>query len=211
MRLFLSCIMLLAIAIGQAQDAEIWLGAKAKYELNGQIRLGFQQEFRWVDHSDKDPWRSFTQLSTKIKINDFFGFRIGTRFTDRSLNRLRLYGDALLKYKKKGLPIRVSYRLRFQHTYKFDNEISEPEKWSCVLRNKLTVEYNLSKLVDPYVAGELFYDFSDEETYQFRLTLGADWRLTKKLNLASFLTLERPTNNGNSVSIIGARAYYNIN
>ena len=67
------------------------------------------------------------------------------------------------------------------------------------LRNKLAVSYNFSKLVDPFIASELYFRIRNKpnEFQKYRLDVGLDWRLGKKCNLSTFYRLQKEINVNN--------------
>jgi len=61
--------------------------------------------------------------------------------------------------------------------------------------DKLTFDYNASKLVDPYSAGEIFYRLDGK--YEFRVWRfigGLTWRINKKLDLKTYYQFEQEFN-----------------
>ena len=85
-------------------------------------------------------------------------------------------------WSKKGAPLSFGYRLRFQSLLGNNK---------TYVRNKLKFEYNLSKLVDPFMAYELFFRLNGKNEFRVsRITLGLDWRITKPLHLTTFYRLQ---------------------
>ena len=77
-----------------------------------------------------------------------------------------------------------NYRLRGQY-FTAINKLED----GFVVRNKIGVNYNLSKLVDPSLSWELFYDIERGLDQRFKFAL--KWRLSKDIDLNSFYALER--------------------
>lgn len=199
---------------GQATDQELWLGAKLKYKVSDTWKLGFQYEHR-RDNNFEDPAQSFGELSSRFKLNKYFGLALAGRYSIRpNRDRVRLSVDLLFKYKEKGFPIRIGFRSRYQSSYRLNPNKDVKDNLDHAFRNKLVVEYNLSKLVDPYASGELYYDLNNREFSRYRLTLGADWNMTKKLSAATFIRSEGEIVEGQTedhVTIYGVRLSFEIN
>ncbi len=71
----------------------------------------------------------------------------------------------------------------------------------------MEINYNLSRLIDPFVAGEMYYRIWNKpnELQKYRLDFGLDWRLSKKSALTTFYRYQKEINVNNPVSdhIIG--------
>ena len=131
-------------------DIEFWSGANVKYDLSKKFRIDLEEQLR-LDNNITQFKTVFTQLGVRYRLHRYI--RIGTayRFIIRSNEiRHRISGDIIFRYRKKKFPLRVNYRIRLQKT--FQNNTSRN-----YLRNKLRVGYNATRLVDPYIAGELYY------------------------------------------------------
>lgn len=173
------------IPISQAQekDTEMWLGgsldSKFSKKLNGQI----SQVFKFNDTISRYK-SSFTELGLKYDLNKFIDFKINYRFIGNPPdgNTHRFSADFASIIKKKNFPLSFAYRMRYQHEILINNRNT-----TDFIRNKFTLKYNLSKIVDPFVSFEMFYRLNGKnEIREFRYLIGADWKLSDKLELSSY-------------------------
>ncbi|PHR47295.1 MAG: hypothetical protein COA32_07690 [Fluviicola sp.] len=105
-----------------------------------------------------------------------------------------------------GKDFKIKNRTRGQYAYFYNRVGSEIE-----LRNKTQLDYNLSKLFDPFTSIEFFY--SEETISDFRLRLGGNWRINKEIDLRTFYAMEsqmgRKTND--KEHIVGIILKINVN
>jgi len=172
-------------------DFELWTGASFKLKLNKKFKVDIEQQARFNDTISALK-KTFTELGLKYQMNKSIAFKVNYRFVIRPTksNQNRISVDAYYHWDKKKFPLSFDYRLRFQ-----DTENVNSGKNFTYLRNKLSVKYNLSKLVDPTIAYEIFYRFNGKTEFRVtRLTIGFDWRLNKKMNLNTFYRLQNDIN-----------------
>ncbi|MBW8050758.1 MAG: DUF2490 domain-containing protein [Cytophagales bacterium] len=188
--------------LAQTQDLEFWPSAQLNYNLSKEFRISGEQQLR-LDQLNQNNLRfktTFTNLALRYRISKYIRIRANYRFIIRQTNagniriRQRIAGDLLARYRKKKFPVRLNYRLRYQVLY--PGQGRNPRKF---LRNKLAVSYNASRLVDPFVAGELYYRIRNKpnEFQKYRLFLGLDFRLNKKSDLTLFYLYQREINVNN--------------
>ncbi|MBL1281515.1 MAG: DUF2490 domain-containing protein [Fluviicola sp.] len=172
-------------------DTELWTGAGVKVKLSKRAKITFEQQFRFNDTvSSLNAINS--DLGLKIKANKFLSFKATARYSSRpnKKNRARIALDANVRLSKKGMPLAFIYRLRLQ-----DTEVLNSNKRASIVRNKIGLEYNASKLVDPYVAYEIYFRFNGRNEFRTtRFTAGLDWRLAKPLKLTTFYRLQSDIN-----------------
>ena len=176
---------------GPQQDFNFWSSAALEYNISKKFRLNLEQQLRIDDNIGFSS--TFTQLGVRYRLHRFIRFGADYRFVVRDgRNRHRISGDLFFRYRKKKFPLRFNYRMRFQRTYRFNN----PRNF---LRNKLAISYNLSRLIDPFIAGELYYRIRNKpnEFQKYRLDFGLDWRLSKKSDLSTFYRLQNEINVNN--------------
>jgi len=138
---------------------------------------------------------SFTQFGFRYTLKNHIFFKTLYRYIVRpeKNNRQRWTFDIAYKWKKKGFPLSVDYRLRFED----ERETSSGDKFTF-LRNKLTCSYNLSRPADPFVAYEPFYRFNHKnELRNLRFTTGIVWRLGKQIDMKTFYRIEKTINVNN--------------
>lgn len=204
---FLLFIALLFTLSGMAQvetTSELWTGGKVDVGLNKKIRLATKYQYRLEGFSRKR--QSFTEFSIRYKPLKWLHLRPSYRLTRRpeiNANSQRYTLDLFLKGGGKAFPLRVENRMRFQ----WDDVINTYEQ-GYTLRNRFGMGYNLSKLVDPEVSGEIF--FSQETFSDFRLKIGADWNLPEGFRAKTFYAYEQQLGkkSNDRTHIIGLTAIY---
>ncbi len=172
----------------QTTDTELWTGGLFQFKLSGKFQIDFEEQMRFNQNVSKLQL-GFTEVGLKYILNKHFAFKGNYRFIAKpgKYNRNRLTADIYYKWKNKNFPLSVNYRLRFQHTIE-----NTTEKKFTYLRNELTLKYNLSKLLDPYAAYEVFYRFNTiNRISTTRLYLGLQWKWTKKFDTTTFYCLQK--------------------
>ena len=193
---FLSGILFLTpdFSLAQTTDFEFWPSADLRYNISKKFRVSVEQQLRLDDGASQFK-TTFTEAGLRYRISRYIRIRANYRFIIRPNDiRQRISGDLLLRYQKKKFPLRFNYRMRLQKLYR--GEGRNPIKY---FRNKLAVSYNLSKLVDPFVASELYYRLWNKtnELQKYRLDFGMDWRLNKKSSLSTFYRFQKEINVNN--------------
>ncbi len=80
----------------------------------------------------------------------------------------------------------IGYRFRFQ-----DEKVDWTGEKKTYMRHRLTLDYNLSKLVDPEFEYEWFFKFNDNNEFRRnRYTFSLQWKLSKDAELVTFFRLE---------------------
>jgi len=206
MGLFL-CMMTQVVSAQIPTDNELWLGGAIDLKLNKKWSVELEEQFR-INNNISTLNQAFTELSGKYKINKYFGLKGNYRFVGRPKknNKNRLSIDILAKWKKKNFPLSFGYRLRLQRAI-----TSGSKNTRSYIRNKFGVNYNLSKLVDPFIAYEIYFRPDKKEFRVSRITLGLDWKLNKRMELTSFYRIQRDINikKPTRQNIIGVMFTYN--
>ena len=164
-------------------DTELWTGGTINFKLTKRFALDVSEQVRF-DNNISSYKKSFTNIGLKIKLNKHFSLKPSYRFIALPISTFdhRVSLDGYYKWKKKKIPLSFSYRMRFQHQF-----VSS----KSYLRNKLTMGYNLSKLVDPFFAYEIFFRFNGKNEFRVsRFTLGLDWKINKRVGLTSYYRLQ---------------------
>lgn len=181
-------------SIAQTTDFEFWPSVELRANLSDNVRFELEQQLRLDDGASQFK-NTFTEAGLRLRMGRYFRIRANYRFIIRPNNiRQRISGDFLARYRKKGFPLRFNYRLRYQKTYRGAGR--NPINF---LRNKLAIGYNLSRLADPFIAGELYYRIWNRtnEFQKYRLDFGLDWRLGKKCDLTTFYRFQKEINVNN--------------
>ncbi len=186
MRRLLLCISLVVcfscLYAQKAPDTELWTGGIFKLRINKAFRAELREQIRFNDNVSSFK-STFTQLGLRYRLNKSFAFKVNFRYIIRpKRDRLRFSADAYYNWSKKKFPLSAQYRLRFQNTLRPQSGNS-----TTYLRNKVSVDYNLSKLIDPFLSYELYFRFNGKNEFRvYRLTLGGKWRLNKRIDVSSF-------------------------
>ena len=92
----------------------------------------------------------------------------------KSLDDKRRY-TAELKYRHPRYDngIRLSYRMRYQHSVTLEGKSRD------YLRNRLKVDYKMTKELRPYTALELYYMLGGNEMNRIRLYLGSEIKVAR--------------------------------
>lgn len=201
------CLMMQFVSAQIPTDNELWSGGALDLKLNKKWSLGLKEQFR-INNNISTLNQVFTELSGKYKVNKYFRLKANYRFVARPQknNKTRLSLDILAKLKKKDFPLSFGYRMRFQRAV-----TSVSKNTRSYIRNKFVVNYNLSKLVDPFIAYEIYFRPDKKEFRVSRLTLGLDWKLNKRMELTSFYRIQRDINikKPTRQNIIGVMFTYN--
>ncbi|OIQ36185.1 MAG: hypothetical protein BM555_03160 [Crocinitomix sp. MedPE-SWsnd] len=189
-------------------DVEAWVGSNLKFKLNKKVSLNISPEIRF-DNDISTRKSVFTDLELKLKLSKYWALKWGFRFAQRPNNGIKLRGnfDILFSVKKKKKKLSFRNRLRSQFGYAIQTGKNE-----VFIRDQVLFKYNLSKLVDPYAGGEIFFKTKSLEFRQFRLLAGLDWKLTNWWDVSTFYIYEREIFNSNpsASNIIGFSSTFKL-
>ena len=188
-------------------DTELWTGGTFKLRLYKKFRVDLKEQFRFND-TISSMKSTFTEIGSRYKIDKHFAVKGNYRYTIKPTknNRSRFSLDAYYNWGRKKFPLALQYRLRFQ-----DTKVSNSGRKYTNLRNKIKVDYNLTKIVDPFLSYELYYRFNKKNEFRtWRLTAALEWRLAKKFDLTTFYRYQKEINvkNPDAQHIIGIMLTY---
>ncbi len=207
-----------AFANAQVKDVQLWTGPTVKYNITKRLKVDFEQEFRFNENISHYNF-TFSEFGIKYEILKYLDVKAsfrqtfipadltGTALNDNDKSRLSLDASSSVKIFKTGL--KAEYRFRYQNSWENASTVS-----SHYLRNRIGLDYNLSKRVDPYINWENYFRLDNlNEFRQNRYTIGLSWRVTKKLDLDSYIRYqgERNVKNPETDYIIGIGLKYSIN
>ena len=175
----------------QTTDYELWSGVTAQINTGKKNRFAVEQQFRFNDTLSSFK-NTFTAISWKFKFSKRFAVKTKYRFTavPNKNNHGRISADFIYAWNKKKFPMRIKNRLRYQRRSTFNSA-----KRASYIRNKLTFDYNASKLVDPIISGEIFYRLDGKYEFRaWRINTGLSWRINKKLGINTYYQLEQEFN-----------------
>ena len=180
-------VLICSSAAGQTSDNQLWSGATLKLRMNKKLRFDIEEQVRFNNDISRLNI-TFTEGSILYDLTKRISFKGNFRYIydPNSHNALRYSGDLAYNWSKKRFPFDFKYRLRFQrlseeHTHEIES----------YFRNKFSADYNLSKLVDPFIAYESYFKL--DYIYQFtvnRFVVGLDWSILKNIDLETFFMYE---------------------
>ena len=213
MRILISIVILCSLStMLSAQittDTELWTGGTFKLRLNKNFRIDIEEQLRFNDTISSRK-SSFTEFGLKYRINKRWALKGNYRYVVRPTNnnKSRFSLDTYYSWSKKKKPISIQYRLRLQ-----DAKESNTGRKSTHIRNKITVGYNLAKLVDPSISYEIYYRLNQKNEFRtWRLTGGLDWRISKQIDLTTFYRYQKEinVNNPEAQHILGLMLTYGM-
>ena len=191
--------------VAQNEDVyENWSSIKVGYGLTKNIDIygGGQLRVKSVGDSYN---KSFYEIGTKIKINDYlssgFGYRgidelddVGNIQGHEKFNRYHAYIRKSLDYKN------FNFRFRVQYQKKIQNKIDNPE-YRNFWRLKLDSEYNIKNWkYDPRIGFEIFLrdEINFNENYEkYRVYFGTKFNLKKRKSLSIRYIMQKYLTNQN--------------
>ncbi len=188
-----------AFASAQESDLQLWTGPVVKYNLNDKFRLELEQQFRFNENISQYDY-TFTEFAIRYKVFKYLDMKALYRHSFISEGQT---GSELDEYDKSRVAvnastgteifntgIKVGYRITYQHSWENTTLIA-----SNYFRNRFDVDYNLSKLVDPYASYESYYRLDDKNEFrQNRYTFGLTWKVSDKLDIDSFYRYQNEIN-----------------
>ena len=164
-------------------DLELWTGGTVNFKFSKILSLDVTEQVRFNTNITAYK-KSFSEVGLKINLKKGFGLKPSYRFIvlPGAAFEHRLSFDGKYSWSKKGFPLTLGYRMRFQHSFIGSKSY---------LRNKIKVGYKLSKLVDPFAAYEIYFRFNGKNEFRVsRITIGLDWRITKKLHINIYYRIQ---------------------
>ena len=182
-----SILLISAAGFGQISDNQLWTGATLKFRINKKLRFDMEEQVRFNNDISRLNI-TFTEASILYDLTKRISIKGNFRYIydPYSHNSYRYSGDLAYDWSKKRCPFSFKYRLRFQRH--IEEHTRESESY---FRNKFSADYNLSKLVDPYVAYESYFKLNYINQFTVnRYIVGLEWRIFKKLDLETFFMYE---------------------
>ncbi len=177
------------VVSAQDNENEIWKGLEVELELTKDFAIEIEEEMRLRKSGEKIK-NNLTSIGFKYELNDFVKLKMAYRYnlyTDKRQHELRptLYFDYDLDR------FEFTYRLRYDKEYRVDKSDRD------YLRNRLSIDYNLSGPVNPFVNSEVYYRFNwkkGDRFMKYRLTAGAEIDLGGDSELELFYRYENDFN-----------------
>ena len=163
-------------------DTHTWTSIGFEKNLPHSLSLEFEQELRIKDRLSTFS-QTISEVSLSYKVIDGLNISIPYRyavFDDKIKQRLS-FGAS---YKYNFNPISLKYRTKLQRSF-------EKEKThEYLIRNKLIIEYKLSKKIEPFFSGELF-NKSNNELDEYRVSFGLAVDLPRKSSIKIFYIFKK--------------------
>lgn len=166
-------------------DTQAWISISIEKKLPNSLSIEFEQELRLKNQLSTFS-QTFSEVSLSYKVFDRLNISIPYRYAIfDGKTKQRFSVGVSTKYNFK--PITLKYRLKFQQN--FENE----ETQERLGRNKLTLQYKLSKKIEPYISGEVFHQFNkdDNQLDEYRISFGMTLDLLRKNSIQVFYTFKR--------------------
>lgn len=198
-----------SIIAQKSTDTELWTGGELKLRLTKKLKVDVDEQFRFNDTISSFK-AALTEIGLKYKLDKGFSLKGNFRFARRSnkSNRNRFSLDVNYDWDKKEFPLSIEYRLRFQNT----SDASLGKNFTYV-RNRIGLDYNLSKLVDPFLFYELYFRLNGKNEFRVtRFTFGLDWKMTEQLDLTTYYRIDSDINvkKPKKQNIIGVMLSYDL-
>ena len=181
---FLLLLLLLQFSYAEKSN-ESWNGINIEVKLPYSMKLGIEQNLRFVDQSPKFK-QTFTEISLSYKLFKdvliILPFRYAI-FDDKTKQRLSFASS----YKYSINPFSMKYRLKFQRVFEDGNFSND------MIRNKLWIRYKFNKRFRPFIAGEIL-QIEKSNKYQldeYRFSLGFKIDFFKNRSINIFYTLKK--------------------
>ncbi len=194
----------------QPADNLLWTGVTIKADLSKKFRVNVEEQARF-DNNISHLNITLTEAGLRYELTKRIDLKAGFRyiFDPESHNSQRFSGDIRYTWSKKKFPIDIGLRSRYQHTV--EEHTMESKSY---IRNKINLDYNLSKLADPYIAYESYFRLNYQNRFTVsRYLIGIEWRLHKDLNLETYFLFEDEfgERNPKKSRIFGLALSYDLN
>jgi hypothetical protein len=150
--------------IVEDNEAELWFGFGARYELIDELRLGVEQQIRL----DQNLTRVETLLSdlslryTPIRwLRLAVGYRFAVASNDDNEHQLRHRVNVSVGTRHRFRPLILRFRLRYQEEARVEDE--EDTEWVHTARFRIEAQVRHVPVIDPFVGIEAFVRIADDD------------------------------------------------
>jgi hypothetical protein len=202
----------------QTKDTQLWTGSEIKYNISKQFRIEFEQQFRFNENISNYDY-TFSEFGIRYKVFKYLNIKALYRYTfvpnDNTSDifadsdRSRLSFDATTRIDVLNTGLRVGYRFRYMNSRETSTSVS-----SNYLRNRFDLDYNMSKLVDPFAAYESAFRLDGKNEFRYnRYTFGLNWKVNAKFDVDSYFHYQNEINvkNPETNYVLGLAVVYKIN
>jgi hypothetical protein len=191
-------LLITARASAQYSDVGLWTNIFIEKKISKKFSAHFETQSRFNQYVSTLYYTN-AELGGTVKPSPWFNISAGYVITGKEARRggviLRNQYYASILFKARLGWFRFSDRNMFQSknndSYFSDESINFRKNY---YRNKLTLKANLTRKIQPYVAGELYYELNDPEGNDFsrsRTYAGVEYQLTKKSQLEFYYLMQK--------------------
>ncbi len=173
------------------EDWQYWGTVNGSHKISDKWKLGFEEELRWGDDMH-NPYYNHTDLGiTYSSLVDWFDLGFNYRYINEEKSsewkkEHRPHINGTVKWKWQDFSL--SNRSRLEYREREDSD----EAWQY--RNKLSVNLPISltkHTIQPYLAGETFFDSDSKELNRNRLYSGISFKIFKNLKAEAYYLWQR--------------------
>jgi len=139
------------------EERMLWSSLDIEIKLMKNLELELSQEMRYGKERS-NLYQSLSDIGLNYKLFDFFKVGLFYRYRDLPEEddcRNEIYTNLTFNWKLWGFKFSDRSRIHLKFKHNDDNIYN--------YRNKLTISYNISKALQPYISAELFYRFLYEK------------------------------------------------
>ena len=166
-------------------DNRTWTSIGVEKKLPHSFTLEFEQELRMKDQLSTIT-QTISEISLSHEIIEGVNINIPYRYTifdDKYKQRLSLG----VSYKYNTKPIRLKYRIKFQRNFEKEKTLEN------LIRNKIIIQYKISKKIQPFCYGELFHKLNKTNNMldEYRISSGLIVDLPRKNSIKIFYIFKK--------------------
>ena len=193
-------------ARGEAGEDQAWMRFWIMQDINKTVGVKVAHEDRFRDSDEDKYYYGYTDISVPVKLNDYLTLAPAVR----QIHTLRggVWRDDLMPHltlsSKTPLgPVVLKNRMRLVRTDKDDSDV-DPVQYRHRL-DVVSAEGWTSWKLKPYVADEVFYDFTDRDLNQNRAYVGLLFSPVHRLSFDLYVMREdtKKANEWNDILVFG--------
>ncbi|MBN2275758.1 MAG: DUF2490 domain-containing protein [Bacteroidales bacterium] len=179
--IILFCPLMFQSAMAQEFRSSLALDYAIFSKMNAELEFKACQSFIPDKYSKKTIQGSLDySLSKRWKLSASYAWSSVSKFTgnteeigEETLDRQRYTADLFYKPKRFDNELRLTNKFRYQYS------VTENSKSKAYIRNKITLDYKFSKILEPYIALEPYYNIHAQRFSYLRLYIGNEMTVMK--------------------------------